>query len=184
MREGDRMIIRPAAHSDVARMDEICEDAKIAMRDMGINQWQDGYPNRACWEADVNDGFAYVAETDEGTVAGMFALVTDAEANDPEPSYSEIDGAWLTAPEAKYAAVHRVGVAAEAKGRGIAGTMLDFACNKAAQMGLSSIRIDTHADNKPMQRALRKAGFSLCGIITLAEGKDAGAQLIAFEKLV
>lgn len=177
------MIIRLATHSDVERMDEICEAAKAAMRNMGIDQWQDGYPNRACWEADVDDGFAYVAETDEGTVAGMFALVTNAETRDPEPSYGEIDGAWLT-PEAKYAAVHRVGVAAEAKGRGIAGTMLNFACDKAAQMGLASVRIDTHADNKPMQRALQKAGFVSCSVITLVEGNDAGAQRIAFEKLV
>ena len=62
--------------------------------------------------------------------------------------------------------------------------MLNFACDKAAQMRLASVRIDTHADNKPMQRALRKAGFSLCGVITLVEGNDAGAQRIAFEKLV
>ena len=41
------MIIRPATHSDVERMDEICEAAKVAMRNMGIDQWQDGYPNRA-----------------------------------------------------------------------------------------------------------------------------------------
>ena len=80
--------------------------------------------------------------------------------------------------------MHRVGVAAEAKGRGIAGTMLNFACDKAAQMGLASVRIDTHADNKPMQRALQKAGFVSCGVITLVEGNDAGAQRIAFEKLV
>ena len=177
------MIIRPATHSDVDRMDEICEAAKATMRSMGINQWQDGYPNRACWEADVDDGFAYVAETDEGTVAGMFALVIDAEMNDPEPSYGVIDGAWLT-PAAKYAAVHRVGVAPEAKGQGVAGTMLDFACDKAAQLGLASVRIDTHADNKPMQRALQKAGFIPCGVITLTEGSDAGEPRIAFEKLV
>ncbi len=177
------MIIRPATHSDVERMDEICESAKTAMRNMGIDQWQDGYPNRACWEADVVDGFAYVVETDEGAVSGMFALVADAEANDPEPSYGEIDGAWLT-PGAKYAAVHRVGVAPESKGKGIAGSMLDFACSEAARRGLSSIRIDTHADNKPMQRALQKAGFTYCGVITLVEGNDAGKQRIAFEKLV
>ena len=89
-----------------------------------------------------------------------------------------------SSPTPKYAAVHRVGVAAEAKGRGIAGTMLNFACDKAAQMGLASVRIDTHADNKPMQRALQKAGFVSCGVITLVEGNDAGAQRIAFEKLV
>ena len=108
------MIIRPATHSDVERMDEICEAAKAAMRNMGIDQWQDGYPNRACWEADVDDGFAYVAETDEGTIAGMFALVTNAETRDPEPSYGKIDGAWLTST-ASYAVVHRVGVARRAE---------------------------------------------------------------------
>ena len=177
------MIIRPATHSDVDRMDEICEAAKAAMRSMGIDQWQDGYPNRACWEADVDDGFAYVAETDEGTVVGMFALVIDTETCDPEPSYGAIDGAWLT-PSAKYAAVHRVGVAPEAKGQGVAGAMLDFACDKTAQLGLASVRIDTHADNKPMQRTLQKAGFISCGVITLAEGNDAGEPRIAFEKLV
>ena len=177
------MIIRLATHSDVDRMDEICEAAKVAMRNMGIDQWQDGYPNRACWEADVDGGFAYVAETDEGTVAGMFALVTNAETRDPEPSYGEIDGSWLT-PKANYAAVHRVGVAPESKGQGIAGMMLDFACNKAAQMGSASVRIDTHTDNKPMQRTLQKAGFISCGVITLVEGNDAGEQRIAFEKLV
>lgn len=177
------MIIRLATHSDVDRMDEICEAAKVAMRNMGIDQWQDGYPNRACWEADVDDGFAYVAETDEGTVVGMFALVIDTETCDPEPSYGAIDGAWLT-PAAKYAAVHRVGVAPEAKGQGVAGTMLDFACDKTAQLGIASVRIDTHADNKPMQRALQKAGFIPCGVITLVEGNDADEPRIAFEKLV
>ena len=111
------------------------------------------------------------------------ALVTNAETRDPEPSYGVIDGAWLTST-ANYAVVHRVGVAPEAKGRGVAGTMLNFACAKAAQMGLASVRIDTHADNKPMQRALQKAGFVSCGVITLVEGNDAGAQRIAFEKLV
>ena len=67
----------------------------------------------------------------------------------------------------------------EAKGRGIAGTMLNFACNKAAQMGLASVRIDTHADNKPMQRAIEKFGFVYCGIIKAHDG----TPRIAFEKI-
>lgn len=177
------MCIEPATLSDVDRMNEISEAAKVAMRGMGIDQWQDGYPNRACWQADVKDGFAYVVRDDEGRVVGAFAFVADAETRDPEPSYGAIDGAWLTR-DAKYAAIHRVCVAPEAKGRGVAGKMFDFSCEKARELGLSSLRIDTHAGNAPMQRALSKAGFSRCGTIVLVDGVDAGSSRIAFEKLV
>ena len=177
------MRIEPATPSDVDRMNEISEAAKVAMRGMGIDQWQDGYPNRACWQADVEAGFAYVVRDDEGKVAGAFSFVVDAEANDPEPSYGTIDGAWLT-PDANYAAIHRVCVAPEAKGKGVAGMMFDFSRKKAHGLGLSSLRIDTHADNAPMQRALSKAGFTRCGTIVLIDGVDAGSSRIAFEKLV
>lgn len=177
------MRIELATLSDVDRMNEISEAAKVAMRESGIDQWQDGYPNRACWQADVEDGFAHVVRDDAGNVVGAFSFVADAETCDPEPSYGEIDGAWLL-PDAKYAAIHRVCVAPEAKGLGIAGMMFDHSCEKARELGLSSVRIDTHADNAPMQRALSKAGFTLCGTIVLVDGVDAGSSRIAFEKLV
>ncbi len=177
------MRIEPATLSDVDRMNDISEAAKVAMRAAGIDQWQDGYPNRACWQADVEGGFAYVARDDDGGVVGAFSLVADARTNDPEPSYAEIDGAWLT-PDANYAAIHRVCVAPEAKGRGVATAMFAFACEKARDLGISSLRVDTHADNVPMQRTLAKAGFTFCGTIMLVDGVDAGGSRIAFEKLV
>ena len=41
------------------------------------------------------------------------------------------------------------------------------------------LRIDTHADNKPMQRAIEKFGFVYCGIIKAHDG----TPRIAFEKI-
>ena len=48
----------------------------------------------------------------------------------------------------------------------------------AKENNIKSIRIDTHKDNIPMQRALAKHGFIKCGIIHLANGDER----IAFQK--
>ena len=42
----------------------------------------------------------------------------------------------------------------------------------------SDVRIDTHEDNIPMQRALLRAGFERCGIIHIATGDER----VAFQK--
>ena len=39
-----------------------------------------------------------------------------------------------------------------------------------ARERINHIRIDTHEDNKIMQRAIARQGFSRCGIIHLANG--------------
>ena len=70
------------------------------------------------------------------------------------------------------------------RGRGIIGKLFAFACEKAAVDGMVSVRIDTHADNAPMRRAVEKFGFVPCGDITLTEGPEAGAPRIAFEKVL
>lgn len=43
-----------------------------------------------------------------------------------------------------------------------------------------SIKVDTHENNKPMQRLLEKLGYEYCGIIYLENGD----KRVAFEKLL
>ena len=167
----DIIVARPE-HLDA--LGAVTERAQAAMAALGLDQWQSGYPNRAVWEADVAAGRAWVA-LDAGRVAGMMCYCTG-----PDPSYASIDGAWLTA--GPYASVHRLAVDPDRRGGGLAGTLLAFACDRAAAEGLASVRIDTHADNAPMRRAVAKAGFAPCGVITLAEGAEAGAPRLAFER--
>lgn len=100
----------------------------------------------------------------------------------PEASYETLEGEWL-AP-GPYAAIHRCAVDPAERGRGLIGELFRFACDKAAAEGMASMRIDTHADNAPMRRAVEKFGFTFCGPITLADGAEAGSPRIAFEKVL
>lgn len=150
--------------------------AKTQLKRLGVDQWQKGYPNREVWSADVARGEAWLAvENDE--VLGAFTFLTE-----PEASYAVIDGAWLT--DKPYASIHRVCVADSHKGRGVAGAMLAYGFEMARQQGLASVRVDTHRDNRPMQRTIAKAGFTYCGAIRLVGGVEDGNERIAFEKLL
>lgn len=158
------------------RMCEITEEAKRQLRGLGLDQWQYGYPSREVWENDIHDGCTYLA-IEENQIQGIFAFQIT-----PDASYHVIDGKWLT--EGPYASMHRVCVADEAKGKGVAGKMFAFGFDQAKKMGFSAMRIDTHPGNIPMQKALAKAGFQPCGKIHLVGGCEDGHLRIAYEKIL
>jgi len=114
---------------------------------------------------------------EDGEILGIFAFQTA-----PDASYYEIDGKWLT--DGAYASMHRVCVADSATGKGVAGQMFEHGFEMARELGLPSMRIDTHPGNIPMQRALMKSGFVVCGEIKLVGGCEDGDLRIAFEKVL
>lgn len=153
------------------------EDAKDQLKRMGLDQWQKGYPSEAVWVSDIEKKITWVA-VEAGRVLGAFMFQTA-----PEVSYAKIDGTWLTEGTA-YASLHRVCVAEESKGKGVVGEMFRCAEELARKAGLASMRIDTHAGNLPMQRALEKGGFTPCGTIYLVGGAEDGDPRLAFEKIL
>ena len=153
------------------------EAAKAQLKRLGVDQWQKGYPNEAVWTSDIETGITWVA-VENGEVQGAFMF-----SSAPEESYAEIDGAWLTVGTA-YGSLHRVCVAEESKGRGVAGELFRHGLELAKQAGLPSVRIDTHEGNLPMRRALEKAGFTFCGKITLVGGSEDGDPRLAYEKIL
>ena len=56
------MNFRKSTFDDVDRILEIIEKAKIELRQLGLDQWQNGYPNREVIENDVKNGISYVLE--------------------------------------------------------------------------------------------------------------------------
>ncbi len=158
------------------KMCEITDQAKRQLKSMGLDQWQKGYPDREVWVKDIQEGCTYLAMED-GQIMGMFAFQTT-----PDPSYTEIDGRWLT--DGTYASMHRVCVSDGCKGRGVAGEMFEYGFDLALKSGFQAVRIDTHPGNLPMQRALAKAGFQACGKIRLAGGCEDGDPRIGFEKIL
>lgn len=172
------MEFRLAEMKDLEQMCEITEAAKAQLKNLGLDQWQKGYPNREIWTEDIKNGDTWVA-VEGDVVLGAFAYFQT-----PDPSYGVIDGAWKTGDDSPYASVHRVCVSDKCKGKGVAGQMFAHAFSMAKKAGMPSVRIDTHPGNMPMRRALQKAGFELCGEITLAEGSEAGDIRVAFEYLL
>jgi GNAT superfamily N-acetyltransferase len=76
-----------------------------------------------------------------------------------EPVYEAMtEGGWLNA--APYGVIHRIAVAEAGRGKGVARFCFDFAFSRCG-----NLKIDTHRDNLPMQKALAKAGFAYCGVV-------------------
>ena len=81
--------------------------------------------------------------------------------------------------------MHRFAVADAARGQGYAKRLLSHAEAMAAEVGLESVRVDTHPGNAPMRSLLAKCGYVECGSITLDVDYDEPTlERIGYEKLV
>lgn len=159
------MKFRKSNLEDVASIMYIIDKAKTSLKDSGIDQWQNGYPNEEVIKEDILRGESYVATLQDvvvGTVAITFGI---------EHHYDDIrEGEWLT-NDGEYGVIHRIAVDDDYKGKGIAGFLIDQA-KVIGEGRIHSLRIDTHERNLPMQRAIMKAGFSYCGKVTIQDGGE------------
>lgn len=167
------MQFRKAEIKDVERIMEIFSAARKRMALLGIDQWQDGYPQREIILEDVALSRSYVGEVD-GRVVATVMLMTDNE-----PTYDVIyDGKWLC--DGEYLTIHRIALDGELCGTGAAKRVMDFAQAQAKERGVKSIRVDTHEGNLPMRKNLEKNGYRYCGIIHL----KSSAERVAYQKEV
>ncbi len=146
------MTIRKATLADIPQMMEIFAIARKFMAETGNpNQWAENYPSVKQLTDDINSGDSYVFVEADRVVATFLLRGGD------DPTYDIIyDGAWKN--DNPYATIHRIASNGEVKG------VFRMAMEYALQH-YSTIRIDTHRDNKVMQHVIEKAGFEYCGII-------------------
>lgn len=151
------MNIRLAIPADMDELMRVYASARAYMAATGNpNQWGADYPSRELLSGDMALGRLYVCEH-EGRVCGAFVLALGED-----PTYAEIeDGAWLN--DEPYGTLHRV--ASDGSVRGIFAACMAFARARCDQL-----RIDTHRDNRVMQRLIESSGFVRCGIIHIADG--------------
>ncbi len=167
------MEFRKAVDTDIDRIMDIIGQAQTFLREHGIDQWQNGYPNRLTIKDDMDRGDSYVL-TINGIVVGTVAIIFGIE-----KTYKHIyNGKWLSDDE--YATIHRIAIDSKYKGLGFASHIFKEVEEMCLKRGIHSIRIDTHEANHPMQRLLRKNKFKYCGIIYL----DDGSKRLAYEKLL
>ena len=153
------MLIRKTTKTDIEDALSIYAIARSYMSSSGNpNQWAGGYPGRADIERDIAEGTSYVLE-DDGEVVGIFYFNIGVD-----KTYVNIyEGEWLN--DLPYAVIHRIAV--KYQGRGL----VQYCFNECYKK-YPNLKIDTHRDNIPMQRALLKNGFIYCGIIYLESGDE------------
>lgn len=133
-----------------------------------LTQWVNGYPSRELVIGDIDHGVSYVGVDEDGELVMAFAFIIG-----DDPTYALIeDGAWLN--QLPYGTIHRLG--STGKYGGILRECVNFCFTK-----INNLRLDTHSDNKPMQRAAERLGFMRCGIICCQDGTPREAYQLTLE---
>lgn len=162
---------RLATSSDIPRIMEIIQQAKKQMYREGKQQWNETYPTQEHIACDIKDENGYVMCMSEHIIA-YGAVVFNGE-----PTYSSIQGSWLS--DQQYVVLHRLAVADEMKKQGIATMFIKEVEKMSFQKGIYSFKVDTNYDNIYMQRTLSKLGFTYCGEIIFQKGSR-----MAYEKII
>lgn len=151
--------VRLAREDDLPEIEAIYESARVFMKESGNpDQWGETYPAKALLVEDIHRGELYIISGDsqKNRIDGVFML-----SHRGEPTYRKIDGNWRCGEE--YGVIHRIASRPGARG------ILHTACDYAARLA-PALRIDTHEDNRVMQKRILDEGFERCGIIYLADG--------------
>ena len=151
------LCLRNGTLEDMERIMEIYSYAQEYMiRSGNPSQWGHSYPGKDLIRTDIRQGACKVIY-DENGIHGVFALFEE-----PDPTYSNIEnGQWLN--DTPYLTIHRI--AGDGKVHGL----FQYAVNCCKQK-TSNIRIDTHRENKTMQRLIEQNGFRKCGTIYVRDG--------------
>ena len=162
---------RKAILTEIPAIWEILKEAIQRRKEEGSNQWQDGYPNPEVIQKDIENGQGFVL-TDQETIVGYTAVLI----ND-EPEYEKIIGKWQT--HADFVVYHRVAIAPNYLGKGLAKKMLTCIEEFAIENNIYSVKADTNFDNKPMLALFEKLGYKYCGEVYFR-----GSARRAYEKVL
>lgn len=152
-------MIRVATKEDMPEMLRIYAAARVFMKVKGNStQWGDSYPEEEMLWNDIDKQQIFaIIDDDTQHMIGCFVLAGGADW-----TYEVIEeGSWRS--DTYYGTIHRI--ASDGTVSGIFSKCVEFARTK-----YDHLRIDTHADNYPMQDAVVREGFEYRGIIYTFDG--------------
>ncbi len=164
------MRIRLAAHEDLPALMVLVRRVIPLMLASGNLQWDEGYPNEAVFQRDLDLGQLWVADA-EASIAGVAAITTDQE-----PDYAQV-GWDIDEPAI---VVHRLAVDPAFRGLGVATALMQKAEEVAAMRNIPILRVDTNTQNETTQRLFPKLGYRLAGEISLKIRP--GLRFLCYEK--
>lgn len=165
------MELKIAEVLDIPEIMALIAQAKAFLKQNGVVQWQDGYPDLACIERDVARNTGYLCVEQENII-GYLCIDFDGE-----PAYDKLDGKWLSIQP--YVVVHRFALDNTVKGKGIGSKVFQMVGALSRNRGIHSFKVDTDNDNQIMKHLLQKNGFEYCGTICFDN-----SEKIAYEKLI
>ena len=163
------LVIRRALESDLTAVTAVLAGCIEEMRSRGIDQWDDVYPTREGFEADVAAGSLYVATSGTKEVVGSFTLDENQDAEYAEVHWS------IRAP--RVAVVHRLMVDRRVQGRGIARELMRFAERLASDFGCTAMHLDAFSQNPQALGLYRALAYRHAGEVQFRKGR-----FLCFEK--
>lgn len=144
------MTIDKIQPSEIREVSTIYKTAREYMKETNNpTQWGDNYPPLSLIKEDIISNRLYGVRDESNSLVAVFVLSRE------EKAYDNCDF-WHS--DSPYIVLHRV--ASNGKVRGITKLIFTYALNEC-----NYLRIDTHRNNKTMQRALLSFGFKECGIV-------------------
>ncbi|MDR0298303.1 MAG: GNAT family N-acetyltransferase [Streptococcaceae bacterium] len=154
------MRLEKATFAQLTEILAIIASARAFLARQKLDQWQNAYPARADILADLETGVGYVLVGADRKIWGYCALLIGEDAH-----YTAItDGNW-TNDSKNYVTIHRLALSENARGKGVGKLFFKAIFETMADENQHDFRIDTHADNAPMNALIVSTGFKKRGIV-------------------
>ena len=155
------IMMRKAEHDDLDHIMYIIKDTIEEMQASGNDQWNEDYPGREDFKADIKRGELYVEES-HGQIIGLICV------NYIEPD--EYRGLNWSSDE-KAMVIHRMAVDINSRTKGIGTNLMVFAEELAITNNVTYLKTDTYSLNNKMNSLLKKNGFKKIGEMSF-RGKE------------
>lgn len=152
-------------HATTTHIDEIMSlygAATAAMKQQGIHQWDDIYPDYQTIADDITKNQMFIG-TINNKIAVCFALSGECD-----EQYK--NGKWKF-PDSKFCVIHRLCVSPEFQHQGIASQTMVYIKTLCKSVGYDSIRLDCFTLNPYSKRLYDKSGYKIVGYADWRKGR-------------
>lgn len=152
---------RRAGTDDLDALVALYGAAAQDMREKGIDQWDEYYPDQETLTEDVESGDMTLGLLD-GQLACAYVVNREYD-----PEYEL--GAWEHT-EGDFCVLHRLCVNPQLQGRGLARQAMARMEKNARDQGFDSVRLDVFSQNLHAQRLYEKLGYRRTGEVRFRKG--------------
>ena len=138
--------IRPASPADIPTIEAILLDAVHWIDSIGLHQWNAENVRWGKLSQFYAIGDFHIAYHD-GIPAACAAII------DYDPAF------WPNIPRGESLFLHKVAVKREYAGMGFSTQVIDYAKEKAREMGIKTLRLDCHYDRAKVRSLYEQHGF-------------------------